>query len=65
VLGWIFTLGSPNPSPSKGGIGGTCSGAETGAENEREGRVGVRGLEGNGTAASASALPWEVASALE
>jgi hypothetical protein len=57
VLGWIFTLGNPNPSPSKGGIRGACSGAETGAENEREGRVGVRGLEGNGTAASAAARP--------
>jgi hypothetical protein len=65
VLGWIFTLGTPSPNPSKGRIRGTCSGAETGAENEREGRVGVRGLEGNGTVASASARPWEVASALE
>ena len=65
MLGWIFTLGNPSSNPSKGRIRGTCSGAETGAENEREGRVGERGLEGNGIAANASARPWEVASALE
>ena len=74
MLGWIFTVGSPNLSPSKGGICGAWSGAETGAENERKGRVGEvgevgevgdRGLDGNGIAANASARPWEAASALE
>jgi hypothetical protein len=60
VLGWIFTLGNPSPNPSKRGMRGACSGAETGAENEREGRVvevGERGLVGNGIAASAPARP--------